>query len=283
VYKRQAVFTEKELKWNTQFNFSQNVSTVETLPEGAGTITLAYSRVYDNVNQTVYFQVEEGGRIGDMYGTGYARNENGDFIIDATTNNYVADNALIKLGNYNPDFMLGWNNNFSYQNWNLNFLFDLRYGGELVSRTQALAGVAGQLAETENRPTEGIVAEGVVNVGTEDSPVWQENTTAIPAETYYRTFYDRNHEENNTYDATYLKLRQFSVGYTFTGGSEKGFMKKGNSLSISLIGRNLLAFSQIPHFDPEQLAVQGNTFVSGVEDMSYPTARSIGLKLGYNF
>lgn len=269
-------------QWNTQFNFSRNVSTVESLPDEAGTITLAYSRVYDNVNQTVWFQVEEGGRIGDIYGTGYLKNENGDFVIDAN-GNFIADNNLQKLGNYNPDFVLGFNNSFSYKNWNMSFLFDWRQGGTIVSRTQALAGVGGQLAETENRPDGGIIASGVVNTGTDENPIWTQNTTAISAESYYRQFYDRNHEENNTYDASYLKLRQFSLGYTFTGNQEKGLLQKGRTLKISLIGRNLFAFSNIPHFDPEQLAVQGNNFVSGVEDMSYPTSRSFGVKLGYNF
>jgi len=272
-----------DFKWNTLFNFSRNVSKVNELPAGVDAITLAYSRVYDNNNQTVWFQVEEGGRIGDIYGTGYAKNENGDFIINPETNNYIADNTLIKLGNYNPDFMLGFTNDFSYKQWQLNFLFDLRVGGEIVSRTQALAGVAGQLLETEDRPDAGIVAEGVINVGSEENPVWEENTIPINAETYYRTFYDRNHEENNTYSATYLKMRQFSLGYTFKGKGAKGFLKSGNDLTVSLIGRNIFAISEIPHFDPEQLAVQGNNFVSGVEDMSYPTARSIGLKLGYQF
>ncbi|MEL7425964.1 MAG: hypothetical protein AAFN81_23430, partial [Bacteroidota bacterium] len=61
------------------------------------------------------------------------------------------------------------------------------------------------------------------------------------------------------------------------------FFQDGRSLSLTLVGRNLYAFSAIPHFDPEQLAVQGTQFVSGVEDMSYATTRSWGLKLGLNF
>jgi len=272
----------EKFTWTTMFNFSKNVSTVESLPEEAGRITLAYSRVYDNVNQTVWFQVEEGGRIGDMYGTGYMRNENGDFVIDSD-GKYIVDNDLQLLGNYNPDFVLGFNNNFTYQNWTINFLFDWRQGGTLVSRTQALAGVAGQLLETEDRPEDGIVAEGVVNVGTSDNPIWEANTTAVNAESYYRQYYDRNHEENNTYNASYLKLRSFSVGYTFKTEREKGFLAKGRTLSVAIVGRNLFAISEIPHFDPEQLAVQGSQFVSGVEDMSYATTRSFGFKLGYNF
>ncbi len=274
---------QKDFEWNSFVNFSRNVATVQELPEGVETLTLAYSRVYDNVNQTVWFQVEEGGRIGDMYGTGYLKNEEGRFVLDAN-GNFIPDNNLIKLGNYNPDFILGWSNQFRWKDFGLNVLLDWRQGGVLVSRTQALAGVGGQLEETEDRPEGGIVADGVVNVGTEDNPIYQENTTAISAESYYRQFYDRNHEENNTYDASYLKLREVALSYTFQKPeAESGWLKNGRSLQVSLIGRNLYAWSAIPHFDPEQLAVQGNQFVSGVEDMSYPTARSMGVKLNFTF
>ena len=273
---------KENFEWTTQFNFSANRATVEELPEGVDKITLGYSRVYDNVNQTVWFQVEEGGRIGDIYGTGYEKNENGDFIIDAN-GKYIANNELIKLGNSNPDFALGINNSFRYKNFDFSFLLDWRQGGEIVSRTLALAGVAGQLEETADRPEEGVVAEGVVNVGTEESPVWEQNTTAVTAESYYRQYYDRNHEENNTYDASYLKLRQFSLGYSFNSNKEKGIFKKGRDLRISFIGRNLFAWSKIPHFDPEQIAVQGNKILSGVEDISYATARSFGFKIAYKF
>ena len=270
-------------QWSSQVNFSRNVSTVESLPDDAGTLTLAYSRVYDNVNQTVWFQVNEGDRIGDMYGTGYLKNENGDFIIDGN-GRFIADNNLIKLGNYNPDFMLGFNSRFKYKNLDWGFVLDWRQGGELVSRTLSLAAVGGQLIETENRPEEGIIADGVVNVGTAENPLWERNTTAVSAESYYRQFYDRNHEENNVYDASYLKLREFSIGYTFNNsGSGRGFLQSWRSLRVSLVGRNLFAFSEIPHFDPEQLAVQGARFVSGVEDMSYSTSRSMGVKLGFEF
>ncbi len=267
-------------QWNSTFNFSKNESIVEELPQTDGRLTLAFSRIYDSANQTVWFQVEEGGEIGDIYGTGYLRNENGDFIL-TESGSYIADNNLKKIGNYNPDFMLGWNNDLTYKNWNLNFLFDWRQGGEQVSRTRALATVGGQLAETSNR--DDVVPQGVVNVGTAENPVYEPNTTAVSAESYYRQYYDRNHEENNIYDASYLKLRQFSIGYTFN--LNKGFagIEDGAIINLALIGRNLFAISEIPHFDPEQLAVQGNGFVSGVEDMSYASSRSIGFKMGINF
>lgn len=269
-------------KWNTTFNFATNRAIVKDLPQENGRLTLAYSRIYDSSNQTVWFQVAEGGRIGDMYGTGYLRNENGDFVL-TSAGNYIADNNLKKIGNYTPDFTLGWSNNFKYKNWNLGFLLDWRQGGEIVSRTRAIGNVGGQLAETSNRPAEGIIAQGVVNTGTAANPVYVPNTTAITAESYYRQYYDRNHEENNVYDASFVKLRQFSIGYNFQ--LKDGFLglKKGGDVQLSLIGNNLFAITENPHFDPEQIAAQGSGFVSGVEDMSYATSRSIGLKLGLNF
>ncbi len=264
-----------DFQWNSTFNFSTSKAIVEDLPQSDGRLTLAFSRIYDSANQTVFFQVEEGGEVGDIYGTGYLKNENGDFIIDEN-GRFIADNELKKLGNYNPDFMLGWSNDFAYKKWTLNFLLDWRQGGEIVSRTRALGNVGGQLAETSFRPEEGIIAQGVTQDGLP-------NTVAVSAESYYRQFYDRNHEENNIYDASFLKLRQFSIGYSFN--ISPGFLglQEGADLQLSLIGRNLFAITENPHFDPEQLAVQGNSFISGVEDMSYATSRSFGFKAGLNF
>ncbi len=273
---------KENFEWRTNFNFSKNVSTVENLPQDDGRLTLGYSSIYDNVNQRVWFQVEEGGRIGDIYGTGYKKTAEGDFIVD-DKGNFIVDNTLKKLGNANPDFILGISNQFQYKNWDASILLDWRQGGIIVSRTLAQAGVAGQLKETEDRPVDGIVVDGVVNVGTEANPVYEKNTTAISAENYYIQYYDRNHEENNTYDASYLKIREVTIGYTFDAKGNKGLLQEGRNLRISLFGRNLYAFSEIPHFDPEQLAVQGNQILSGVEDMSYATSRSIGVKLGFNF
>ena len=266
----------ENFKWNTTFNFATNRSTINNLPQNDGRLTLAFSRIYDSANQTVWFQVEEGGRIGDLYGTGYLKNDNGDFIID-DNGRFIADNNLQKLGNYNPDFTLGWSNNLNYKNWNFSVLFDWRQGGEIVSRTRALGNVGGQLAETAFRPDTGIVAQGVnQNTG-------QPNTVAVTAESYYRQFFDRNHEENNIYDASFLKLRQFAVGYSFKLKSGFLGLEDGADLSLSITGNNLFAFTENPHFDPEQLAVQGNGFVSGVEDLSYATSRSFGFKAGFNF
>ncbi|TXF91805.1 SusC/RagA family TonB-linked outer membrane protein [Neolewinella aurantiaca] len=272
-----------KIKWTSRFNFSTNKATVDELPEGTDRFTLAFSRVYNSVNQTVFFIVEEGGEIGDIWGTGYLRNDDGDLVLNSS-GGFIEDNNLKKLGNSNPDFILGFQNNVRFGNFDLGVLLDWRQGGELVSRTLALAGVAGQLEETENRPDDGFVIEGVQNTGTSDNPVYTQNTTAVSAESFYRSFYNRNHEENNVYDASYLKIREVSLTYRLGQQQlDDTFLDGLGSLSISLTGRNLYAFTEIPHFDPEQFAIQGQSIVGGVEDISYPSARSFGINLGVEF
>ncbi|MET4075475.1 SusC/RagA family TonB-linked outer membrane protein [Hymenobacter sp. UYCo722] len=269
-------------RWNTNLNFSLNRTTVVSLPDEVGTLTLGYNRIYDNVNQTVWYQVRQGDRVGSMWGTGYQRTPQGDFIV-GSNGQYIADNTLKKLGNYNPDFMVGLSNQFSVGNFNLGFLLDWRQGGILVSRTLALAGVAGQLIETADRPDAGIVAKGVVNTGTPENPNYQPNTKAIPAETYYRMYYDRNNEENSTYNASYVKLREVTLGFTVPQAAWVTKKLHTQRLTVALVGRNLLALSHIPHFDPEQTSFQQNQMQTGVEDMTYPTTRNLGLKLSANF
>ncbi len=276
------IYTPK-FRWTSRLNFSTNRATIVELPQGTDRFTLGYSRVYNSVDQTVFFIATRGGRLGDMWGTGYQRNEAGQFIVDQN-GRFIADNTLRKLGNANPDFILGFVNQLRWGRFGLNMLLDWRQGGQLVSRTLSLAAVGGQLAETEFRPESGIIADAVVNIGTAETPNFVPNMVAVSAESYYRQFYDRNHEENNIYNASYLKIREVAFSYQLTASQlQQSFLSGIGDLTLSIIGRNLFAFSAIPHFDPEQFAIQGQNLLGGVEDMTYPSARSIGVQLQLNF
>jgi TonB-linked SusC/RagA family outer membrane protein len=267
------------IRYDGRINFTKSQATVERLPDGVDRTTIDFARVYSSPGQTVFFIAEEGSKIGDIFGTGYLRNDEGRFIVDSD-GEFIADNTLRKLGNYTPDFQVGFNNTFSYDRFSLSFLVDWRQGGELVSRTQALGAYSGQLEESSFRPEEGIIVPGVVNTGTADAPVFVENTTAISAETFYIQFYNRENEENNTLDATFVKLREIRLGYSLNSKNVNWL----NNFEFAIIGRNLAAWSPgIRHFDPEQFAVQGTRFVRGVEDISYPTPRSIGFSINAKF
>jgi hypothetical protein len=54
------------------------------------------------------------------------------------------------------------------------------------------------------------------------------------------------------------------------------------NVNISVVGRNLLLWTDNPHVDPDIMAMTGGTLIPGIEDMAYPSARSIGFNLNFN-
>jgi hypothetical protein len=52
-------------------------------------------------------------------------------------------------------------------------------------------------------------------------------------------------------------------------------------LTISLVGRNLFLWDNVPHIDPETMSYTGGTALPGIEYMSLPTTRSYGVNLSF--
>jgi len=254
---------------------------VTELPEGIDQFVTATANVFSGGggSNTVFYIAREGGRVGDMYGTGFVKID-GQTLYD-DNGQPVQDGNLRLLGNYNPDFTLGFNNSFSYKNFDLTVLFDWRKGGTIVSRIKALGSTSGVLQETLVGREDGIIGDGVVNTGTADNPVYTPNTTVVPASSFYNNFFDRGNEESSLYSASYLKLRQVSLYYTFSDKVASSL--RVDNLKVGLIGSNLLLFTENPHFDPELNALQEQNIVAGVEDFSYPSTRSFGVSLKTNF
>ncbi|MHA7864915.1 SusC/RagA family TonB-linked outer membrane protein [Flagellimonas marinaquae] len=264
-------------KWTSTFNFSTNQSEVKDLGGVNFTLTSANG---------AFIQAREGGSISAIYGRGFQRVEdpNSEFFGQKIVNNQgipIRTDDLVYQGDYAPDFTLGFQNSFRYKNVDFGFLLDTRQGGIVVSRTKTIGSTSGQLVETlEGRET-GIVAEGVVNTGTSENPVYVPNTTNVDARTYNNRFYERDNVEAAKYDASYTKLREVTLGYSFP----KKIIDRLpiSSARFSLTGRNLLLWTDNPHFDPEVVGVSGGTLQPGIENMSYPSTRSFTFNLQVNF
>jgi outer membrane receptor protein involved in Fe transport len=270
------VLTEN-FKWSSTFNFATNQSEVKDLGGVNFTLTEANG---------AYIQAREGGSISAIYGRGFQRVEdpNSEFFGQKIINNQgipVRTDDLVYQGDYAPDFTLGIQNTFKYKNVDFGFLFDTRQGGIVVSRTKTIGSTSGQLKETlEGRET-GIVAEGVVNTGTADAPVYVPNSVNVDARTFNNRYYERDNVEAAKYDASYTKLREVSLGYSFP----KKMLDRLpiSSARFSVTGRNLLLWTDNPHFDPETVGVSGGTLQPGIENMSYPSSRSFTFNLQVNF
>lgn len=259
--------------WNLSINFSRNLSEVSNL-NGID---------YTIAENKAYIQAREGGSISAMYGRGFKRVEDkssayyGEIIYDEEGAPIRTDD-LEYQGDYAPDFMVGLSNQFRIKNFNVGFLFDWRQGGMIVSRTKVVGSLAGQLKETLVGREEGMVGEGVVEV---TAGVYEPNTTLVSARSYYHDYYKSDNVEASKYDATYVKLREVSIGYTLPKKwSEKVYAE---AIKLSFVGRNLALWTENPHFDPETLSVDGGRLTPGYEYMAIPSTRSFSFNLNLKF
>ncbi|WCC45483.1 hypothetical protein PJW08_05225 [Tenacibaculum finnmarkense] len=120
-------------------NFSKNQGTVVELTENMDVLTMAYASVYGAETSKVFIQARKGEKLGNMYGRKFERH-NGKIVYK--DGKPVVNDKLQLLGNYNPDFSLGFKNSFKYKNFDLSVLMDWKQGGTIISRTKQIAAYA---------------------------------------------------------------------------------------------------------------------------------------------
>ena len=280
----------RAFQWTTDINFSANRSKVIELRDGLTNLVMASRRV------TVEARVGE--RMGDLYGIGFARVQNSDpnapyydasgkfvgqMVFDANNGRPVRTTNRIKLGNYNPDFMVGLNNSFTWKGVNLSFLFDIRSGGKLYSETQTVGREGGIIIESLQgradgydltKDGNGVIGQGVVFVG----GVPQVNTRKVAAREWHTAWTGgRGIAEGVMYDASFIKLRELQMGYTIPDKVWGKLPFRG--VHVSMVGRNLLLWDRVPHVDPENMSYAGGTALPGIENMAIPSTRSYGINL----
>ncbi len=266
------------LTWETNVNFGRNVNTVVELHEDIKQAWIA------TVVRTAGIAVHEGGSYGDMYGYTWARDAQGRFVVNETTG-LPLQGEVGKLGNFNPKFMLGWNNTFNYKNFLLTFLIDGRVGGQMTSGTEANLAYDGTAEYTTQHREGGWVLPAVTREG-------QTNNVGINAESFWQTVSQGRYSwgEFFTYNTTNFRLRELSLGYNVPMPA-KFFI---NNARISLTARNLFflyrgyATLDIPgikkrkmNFDPDVNLGAGN--YQGIDYGNLPSTRTIGLNLKLGF
>jgi TonB-linked SusC/RagA family outer membrane protein len=263
--------------WDMNFNFSHNVGKVVSLPDGINTYVYAQVTQYDRYYRAIQYDAKVGQRLGNMYGNSFVRDPQGNIVYKNGVPQFTStQNSL--LGNYNPDFVLAWTNQLSYKNFNLSFLWDWHQGGKFFSYTELGILAGGMSVETLPGRETGIIGKGVMM--DDNTKQYIPNTVKVDAATYYNAYYNATNNEAFMYDASYLKLRELKLGYTF----KNLFGAASNAkLNLSLVARNILEFTKNKDVDPETLALRGQQILPGTEFLSIPSTKSIGFSLGLNF
>jgi len=266
--------------WNIGLNLSRNRNLVKDLGPGVKNLQLAAVQGGVSINAAV----------GEPYGTIRGSNFvylNGQKVVDADGHYLKSSTANEIIGNVNPDWIGGMTNTFKYKDFSLNFLIDARKGGKVFSLDMAYGLSEGLYPETAGlndlgKPVRDPVAQGggIILPGVKEDGT--PNTKRIDME--YGTLGitdDRNPAAAHVYDASYIKLRELVLTYSFPAFLIKNLYPiKG--IDFSLVGTNLwIIYKKLPYADPEEGLSSGN--VQGNQSGSVPATRNIGFNLKFKF
>lgn len=250
--------------WSTNFNISYNDNKIKELVEGLenGLTVASWSGAKVVLN--------EGGSYGDLYVRQIKRDENGKPMKNEQGQPILMGDNIDEMkyaGNMNAKVNFGWTNTFHYKDFSLSFLIDGKFGGRVLSGTEAALdgwGVSERTGDARN-------AGKVVVDGVEFEPeAWYTTVGASNFNSPYAT-------EFYVYKGTNVRLREMSLGYTF-----RNLFGNGKNLTAALIARNLFFFYKDAPCDPDVSMGTGNG-VQGVDIFNLPSSRSLGLNLKLNF
>ncbi len=275
----------ENFKWNLFTTFTKNVNEVTALIEGL-------ERYPIDVNQVAYVAV--GQPFGVFYGTRFARDEAGNYLINPNGGGIIQDPTPGIIGDPTPDFKMSFINSLSYKGFTLRTQFDWRQGGDIKSSTiESLLG-RGVTRDTEDRERTFIIPGFYGN--SDGTPILDASGNKIPNtvqlgmnELYFspnggNTFAINSVDEASIYDGTVFRLREASLTYDVP----KKWLDKTpfGAISFAVIGSNLWYHApNVPkytNFDPEVTSF-GGTQLQGIEVQSAPTAKRYGFKLNLTF
>src|SRR6185436_12120216 len=253
--------------WDVSLNFAHNKSEVISLIQGQTEVTGEEPRT-----RTVFIKHIVGQPYGMITGITQKRDANGNLVFDEANGAPISSGTYNILGNGVPDFTGGINNSFTWKSLNLAFLIDFKSGGDIYSGTnvrmtqagftqQSLLGRAGEAPLTVT----GVTADGAGGY-----KPFTKTLTPGEARNYWNQLGERA-QENFVYDASFIKLRQVTLGYQVPPKVWGKFPMR--SLMVSFVGRNLAIIKKnTPNIDPESSYTNSNS--QGLDYFGFPATRS---------
>ena len=263
-------FKNDNFKWDIDVNWSKNENEVVSLYGNSQNYLLASYQGGVSLNARV------GEAFGALVGSDYVY-LNGEKVVNPANGRYLTNPNQV-IGNITPDWIGGIRNSFNYKGLSVSFLIDVKHGGDVFSTDMYYGLATGLYEETAvgDYRTAGVVNPGV-------NPNGQVNTTPTSAPDTFGNVdgYRRMPNSRFVYDASYVKLREASIGYSLPKSvlANTSFQE----VKISLVGRNLwIIHKNLPYADPE--AGTGNGLASKGNSIGVlPTTRDLGINVTLKF
>jgi TonB-linked SusC/RagA family outer membrane protein len=270
--------------WDVQMNFEKSHGKVLALPNALPESYVSDTWLFGNVRNGT----APGMSTRSLTGLFYLRNKDCQLLIDPTTGLPIRSTAFIDakcvntageevIGGYNrqPDFSIGLTNTFRWKDFSLDFLIDIRKGGDVFNATEQFLTARGLAMRTLDRE-EPRVVNGVLRDGKENTATPTKNTiVVIPA--VQNTFYTAISEELFIErDINWLRLRDVTFRYTLPSGK----WLRARSASVFVTGTDLYLLTNYSGLDPivnGNTAAVGGSGASGIDYGNFPIPR------GFNF
>lgn len=265
------------LAWDVQANFDRSRGKVLALPNALPESYVSDTWLFGNVRNGT----KPGLSTRSLTGLFYLRNNKGDLLIDPTSGLPLRSTTFIDGGyDRQPDFTVGITNTLRHRNWSLNFLVDLRKGGDVLNATEQYLTARGLSTRTLDRDKPRVI-KGVLRDGKENSATpTQNNIVVIPA---VQTLYYTNISEELFIekDINWLRLRDVTLRYQLP----RRFLKTRDA-SVFVTGTDLLLITNYSGLDPivnGNTAAVGGSGAAGIDYGNFPMPRgyTFGLKVAF--
>ncbi len=261
----------EDFEWNGSLNFATNKNVVKSLPEQYAKDGLIVS---GSKSSEFMYKLYEGEEWGGLYVKSVKRDEEGRVIVTEKNGVQTLENVDDKryVGNVNPDFTMGFSNTLRYKDLVFSFQIDGRFGGKAMSLTQGFLNAYGRSAESADARLAGGVKVPAV------TPDGQPYDKPIDAEVWYKS----NEGRAAVYDATNVRLRELSIGYSLPQSlMEKSRFIKGATLSFVM--HNVCYLFRDAPFDPEMVLSTSSNSLANLDNFSIPLSRNMGFTLNLKF
>ena len=282
-----------KFKWNTNFNISFNKNTVLDLggkPEVDFTATNGGYQV-----DGYLMQLRVGGSFGDMYGyktLGIWKTSEADKAAkfgtipgtvhwdDPNNDGKIDINDIVKIGNSQPKYIFGWNNLFTYGNFDLNVFVQGTYGNQVFNMARIRmegqsAGTSKALLNSWTTTNQNTDSPGYIKAST-----WATFTGLISTNTISNSS-DAQRISRWVEDASYIRIKNIVLGYSLPASL---LGKYGISrIKFSVSATNMFTFTKYKGFDPEVSSFNGNDAQRGVDYNNYPSAKTISFGVNLTF
>ena len=280
----------KDLTFNLNMNFAHNRSIVKELAPGV-------QRIYFNGDNNMPVRVGAvvGGKLGDIYANNLMkRNDAGQVIVNAqglpqpATGNGNLEQYLLSnpIGNIQPDLLMSVTPSLTFKGISLTAMFDMRFGGSIMSVSEGMATSVGTSERTLNRgeykEISGVKDYYMVVPGVkEDGSI---NDIPVSAQAYYSTIgiykSQKGYAEEFIHSASYIKLKELSLGYSFP----QRMLKKTpfTALKLSFVARNLCFLMKHTPGNPDG-GYDTTMFSQALDFAAVPYTRTFGFSINVGF